>query len=96
VSVDQVEDTQIDDDLGDIASGTLEGVEVQEMLDGTDMVKIKFVGMSTDVVEDTMKIGDEEFFLVRARCVGVGSEEMADGHVRQFRKMRVESVKIKE
>lgn len=83
-----------EEDLGDIADGTLDGVEVQEVLDGTDMVKVKFVGMSADVVEDTMKIGDTELFLVRARCVGVGTEEMTDGHVRQVRKMKVESVKL--
>lgn len=82
------------DDLGGIASDALVNVEAQEVLDDTDMVKIKFNGMGTDVLETTMKIGDVERFEVRARCVGIGKEEMADGHVREYRKMKVESVKV--
>lgn len=86
---------QQEHDLGDVAQDALDGLEEQEVLDGTDFTKIKFVGMSTDVVEDTLKIGDVEYFVVRARCVGTGTEEMADGHQRQYRKMKVESVKVR-
>lgn len=85
-----------EEDLGDVASGALDGVESQEVLEGTDYTKIKFVGMSTDLLEDTLKIGDVEHFVVKARCVGVGTEEMADGHLRNYRKMKVESVSIKD
>lgn len=67
----------------------------QEPLDGTDYVKVKFVGMSLDALDEDFKIGDEVEFVVRARCKGHGEEEMADGHTREFAKMKVNSVVLK-
>ena len=76
----------------------LEGLSgTQEELDGTDFLKVKFVGMSMDSLEDSIELGDEFTFVVRARCVGEGTDlAKTDGHKRRFVKMDVSSVVIKD
>ena len=81
--------------LGDAATAALSSVgdPSQEAFDGMENLnKVKFVGMSMDSLDDLPKIGTEMVFLVRARCIGTGEEEMRDGHVRHFAKMDVQSV----
>lgn len=69
----------------------------QEELDGTDYLKVRFVGMAMDSLEDEIALGDELTFIVRARCVGEGTDlAKTDGHRRRFVKMDVSSVVIKE
>lgn len=86
--------------LGDAAAQALDSMGdemgAQQVLDGTDYAKVKFVGMSYDSLETEFKIGDEATFLVRARCVGSGDEEMRDGHIRHVVKMDVRSVIVQE
>lgn len=83
--------------LADAAlAGLPPGEATQDQFDETNFAKVKFVGMSFDTLDHDMKIGDEAHFLVRARCVGTGDEEMNDGHVRTVAKMRVLSVVLRE
>lgn len=81
------------DDLGNVAGEALAGAETQEVLDDTDYIKVKFVGMSFDSLDDEIKIGDEMTFLVRARCIGTAVEaRKTDGALRNIVKMDVQSV----
>jgi hypothetical protein len=85
--------------LGDAALAALDdfsdGAAEQEPLDGTDYLKVKFLGMSMDSLEDDIPLGQELTFLVRARCIGEGTDiSKQDGHKKRFRKMDVQSVKI--
>lgn len=66
-----------------------------ELEDG-DVLKVKFVGMSTELVQSAFAIGAHTRFAVTARCVGIGEEELADGHVRRFAKMKVETVAVSD
>ena len=75
--------------------GTVVHMPGQEPLDNTDYTKVKFLGVSMDALDEEFKIGDEAEFIVRARCKGIGEDEMADGHTREFAKMKVSSVKLK-
>jgi hypothetical protein len=82
--------------LASVAAGVVDEMAdgTSDTLDGTDFTKIKFVGMSADLVEESIKIGSEVTFTVKSRCVGIGEEELADGHIRDFRKMHVVSVVV--
>ena len=62
------------------------------MLEGMDYGKIKFVGVQYDTLEDLPSIGEEVTFLVKGKVVGRGEEAMADGHIRNQAKVKVESV----
>lgn len=61
-------------------------------LEGMDYAKVRFVGVQYDTLEDTPKMGEEVTFIVRGKVVGHGEEMMADGHIRQFAKVKVSSV----
>lgn len=67
----------------------------EQPLDGTDYAKVKFVGMAFDDLDRQIGIGDELVLSVRARCVGVGQEQMHDG-VRRIVKMRTTSVVVSQ
>lgn len=88
--------------LGEVAAAGLHAVTeeqggIQEALDGVNPTKVKFVGMSFDSLEETIKIGDELVFVVRARCIGLGDEaSKRDGSIRHTVKMDVASVKLQE
>lgn len=87
--------------LGEAAAsafGDLEGIPgTQEALDGTEYLKVRFVGMSMDSLDDEIELGQELTFVVRARCVGEGVDlAKTDGHKRRFVKMDVQSVTIKD
>lgn len=88
--------------LGEAAASAfgenLEGIGgAQETLEGTDYLKVRFVGMSMDSLDDEISLGDELTFIVRARCVGEGTDlAKTDGHKRKFVKMDVQSVTIKD
>ena len=97
----QPDGSDIDDknNLGDAAAAALDGFDdgaaEQEALDGTDYLKVKFVGMSMDSLEDDIPLGKELVFVVRARCIGEGTDiSKQDGHRKRFRKMDVQSVQI--
>jgi hypothetical protein len=84
-------------DLGAAAGAALAAVpdhdgSAIEPLEGTDYTKVKFVGVAFDELENAPKIGDELAFNVRGRCVGVGEEQMADGHIRKTAKIKTFSV----
>lgn len=78
------------------ALGNLGGSEyagTQEVLEDTDYLKVKFVGMSFDSLDKGIKIGDEQTFTVRARCIGTAEEaSKVDGQIRHIAKMDVQSV----
>lgn len=87
--------------LGDAATSALSefggenGVE-QDPLEGTDYLKVKFVGMSMDSLEDEIALGSLLTFTVEARCIGEGTDiSKQDGHKKRFVKMDVQSVQIK-
>lgn len=101
----EVSDEQFEQDvttLGEAAASAfgdnLEGIHgAQETLDGTEYLKVRFVGMSMDSLDDEIGLGDELTFIVRARCVGEGTDlAKTDGHKRRFVKMDVQSVTIKD
>lgn len=77
-----------------MTTDTTEHVTGQDALDGTDYTKVKFVGMALDALDQDIDIGDELEFRVRARCVGVGDDEMNGGMVRHAAKMKVSSVVV--
>lgn len=86
--------------LGEAAQSALsefgdDGAE-QEPLEGTDYLKVKFVGMSMDSLEDEIALGSLLTFTVEARCIGEGTDiSKQDGHKKRFVKMDVQSVQIK-
>lgn len=86
--------------LGDAATSALsefggeDGVE-QDPLEGTDYLKVKFMGMSMDSLEDDIALGAMMTFTVQARCIGEGTDiSKTDGHKKRFVKMDVQSVKV--
>lgn len=79
--------------LAEAAASALSGDDVQGEFEETESTKVKFVGMQYDAFEESIKIGDEVTFTVRARCSGVGDEYMASsGNIRHYVKMDVQSV----
>ena len=82
--------------LADAATSALSHDADQAAFDGLendDMTKVKFLGMAKNSLDgEDLKIGTDATFIVHARCVGVGEDEMADGHTRSFVKMRVEDI----
>ena len=68
---------------------------VQEPLEGTDYLKVKFMGMSMDSLEEDIELGSMMTFTVEARCIGEGTDiSKTDGHKKRFVKMDVQSVKV--
>lgn len=87
--------------LAEAAGSTLADAEefdggAQAALEGTDYVKVRFVGVQYDALEDAPPMGSEMEFLVKGRVVGHGEEEMADGHLRKYAKVKVSSVVLKD
>lgn len=81
--------------LADLAGGEFAGT--QDVLEDTDYLKVRFVGMAFDSLEKDIRIGDEKTFLVRARCIGTAEEaSKQDGSIRHIAKMDVQSVALKE
>lgn len=71
------------------------GEGAQPALDGMENVtKVRFQGMAFDSVEDTIGLGDEVTFLVRARCKAEEKDQLEDGLIRNIRKMKVMSVVV--
>lgn len=90
-------DTVEETGLGDAAAAGLdhidgEAAEGQGEFEETQATKVKFVGMAYDAFEESIQIGDEMVFIVKARCVGVGDEAMKTGGRRHLVKMDVQSV----
>lgn len=84
-------------DAAQEASGYLVETATQEPLDGTDTLKIKFVGVSFDSIDMDLKIGTEMAFLVTGRVVGRSEEESKRDHMlRHTAKFEVGSVTIHE
>lgn len=82
--------------LAAIGEDSMDGA-LQEPLDGTDYLKVKFVGMSMDSLEDSIPLGAEMTFIVKARCIGEGTDiSKQDGHKKRFVKMDVSSVIVDE
>lgn len=82
---------QMDDALSDAATRALGDAGEQDSLDGLNLPLVKFVGMSYESTE-VPDLKAEVEFLVRGTVVGEGREVMADGHIREFRKVKVRDV----
>lgn len=87
--------------LGDAAQSAMaefgDDGATQEPLDGTDYLKVKFMGMSMDSLEDEIELGTMMTFVVEARCIGTGTDlSKQDGHQKRYAKMDVQSVKVRE
>lgn len=86
--------------LGEAAASAISSDPTQGALEGMedeDVTKVKFLGMAKNSLDgEDLRIGDKATFLVHARCVGVGEDEMADGHRRQFVKMAVQEISRQE
>lgn len=86
--------------LGDAAKSALATIGddhgAQGELDGMDYTKVRFVGVQFDALETEVKMNDEMTFQVRGRVVGIGDEVMADGHIRHYAKVKVESVTLND
>lgn len=87
--------------LADTAAAAMEDIEemdgaAQQTLEGTEYTKIKFVGMSFDTLDTSVKIGDEMSFVVSGRVKGVADEEDAKGNVNHVAKVKVSSVVPKD
>jgi hypothetical protein len=67
-------------------------VTQSESLPGTDHTKFRFVGVKYESLSKDFKLGDSHEFTVRGRIVGVGDEEMKDGHIGHVVKLEVTSV----
>lgn len=85
--------------LGEAAQSALsefgDDSATQDALDGTDYLKVKFMGMSMDSLEEEIALGSMMTFTVEARCIGEGTDiSKQDGHKKRFVKMDVQSVKI--
>ena len=98
---DAPEDEQDPTTLGDAAQSALsdivDGAAVQDPLEGTDYLKVKFVGMSMDSLDDDISLGDQITFTVQARCIGNGVDlSKQDGHEKRYVKMDVQSVVISD
>lgn len=87
--------------LADTASAALASVgdedgASQAELEGMDYTKVRFVGVQFDSLETKPQIGDQMQFMVKGRVTGTGDEQMADGLVRHFAKVKVSSVVLDE
>lgn len=98
-----VDDTNEPISLGDAAQAGLAAIgdgaqqdAEQGALEGMDYTKVSFVGVQFDALETDVKIGDELVFLVKGQVRSVGDDQMADGHVRHFAKVKVDSVTLHE
>lgn len=87
--------------LAEAATATLGDAEqydgaAQSELEGMDYTKVRFVGVQYDSLEKQPAMGTEMEFLVKGRVVGHGEEEMSDGHLRKYAKVKVSSVTLKD
>lgn len=57
---------------------------------------VKFTGASAAALEDPASLGDEQTFVVTARCVAQGRELRKDGEIRNTRSMEVLHVEFGE
>jgi hypothetical protein len=67
-----------------------------EQLDLLPAAHVKFTGMSGAALEDPAGLGDEQVFVVRAKCVGEGRVLRKDGEIRNTRTMDVIDVEFGE
>jgi hypothetical protein len=84
-----------DGQLGDAARAAIghTGEPTQDPLEGTEFLKVKFVGMAIDSLEEQIPLGEERTFIVKARCNGQSVELMENGTERRTARMKVSSVK---
>jgi hypothetical protein len=66
----------------------------QDPFENTDYSKLKFNGVQQDLLETSLKRGDEVTVLVKGRITGEHDDTMADGHVRHTLIVKVDSVKL--
>lgn len=77
-------------DLAGAANEALETAE-QETLDGTNLAKVSFLGMSWEPSE-VPDLKDEVTFIVKGRVIEAGDKVMADGSIRHLAKVKVMAV----
>lgn len=82
-------------DLASAATDALDAVGggdgAQGVLDGTNLAKVKFNGMGFEATE-VPGLKEEVEFRVKGTVVDVGQRVMADGHIRDYATVQVESV----
>lgn len=63
----------------------------QDALDGLDATRIRiaFTNTTSDSLDDLPDIEDEQWFLMRAKCVARGLEVLKDGEKRRTARMDV-------
>lgn len=71
-------------------------VKKAEQTEAIPAAHVKFTGMSGSALDTPAELGDEQEFVVRAKCIGTGSEMRKDGGIRQIRRMEVIDVKFGE
>jgi hypothetical protein len=57
---------------------------------------VKFTGMSAAALEEPADLGDEQTFVVTAKCMGAGQVLRKDGEIRTVRTMEVIDVQFGE
>jgi hypothetical protein len=57
---------------------------------------IKFTGTSASALDTPAELGDEQTFIVKAKCMGTGEVLRKDGEVRQVRTMDIIDVQFGE
>jgi hypothetical protein len=88
-------------DLADVAaSGQQDVTDIggaqQDPFENTDYSKLKFLGVQQDLLETSLKIGDEVTATVRGVIIGDSHDRMKDGHIRHTLKVDVSSVALLE
>lgn len=68
-------------------------VTSREMPALIEAVRVKFVDMAMDSLDEAPEIDDEMTFEVKAVCVGSGTKRMKDGELRRVVDMRVVALK---
>lgn len=67
-----------------------------EQTEAIPAAHVKFTGMSGSALDTPAELGDEQTFVVKAVCVGTGTELRKDGERREVRKMEVLEVTFGE
>lgn len=68
----------------------------QDPFENTDYSKLKFMGVQQDLLETSLKIGDEVTAIVRGVIKGDSHDQMKDGHIRHTLKVDVSSVQLQD
>ena len=85
--------------LADAASAGLgddvydEGPVQDALVEGEEGTKVRFIGMQYNQLDGAPRLGEKVAFTVTGVVVGTGEEQMANGHIRHYAKVAVETVR---